>query len=258
MRFRLTCLALGLLPLAAAVGAQPSGLSITGGYAVSAFDGDRLAELGETYSDFYVARLDGPVELLPTGSEAFSVGATARIDAGGMAAAFGVQLGRDAFDVTTRFENGSGDHVTTETSDLAAWTELTLPVGPLAVGGHAGGLFREVRIESATVYADGSESLGSEFRLNGVYTASATSLEVGPVVALQLGSRILVPLRVLFPFEIASVGLPLTDNDTFQGNDTFPRDFDRFVADDFGTDDEAAVSDRDFVGRRIVVGVEIR
>ena len=37
-----------------------------------------------------------------------------------------------------------------------------------------------------------------------------------------------------------------------------PRDFDRWAADQSGVDDGAAVSDRDYVGPRLQVGVELR
>lgn len=247
-----------LLTLAATASAQPSGLYLTGSVARSDFDADRLALLGETYSAYYRARLDAPVDLLPAGGEAFSVGATGRINVG-LAAAFGYQYGESSFEATSRFENGSGDHVTTRAADHAAWIETTVGLGPVVVGAHMGGLFRGMRIESATVHADGSESLGSEYRMNGVYTGSTTVFEVGPVVAFQIGDRILVPARVLFPVEFGgTTRLELTDFDTRQGNDYFPRDFDRFAADPTGSDFGATVSDRDFVGRRLQVGVELR
>ncbi len=250
-------LLLGLL-LATGAAAQPTGLYLTGGFARNRIDADRLALLGETYSAYYAARLDGDVQLLPSDADAFVVGATGRLNPGGFAAAFGYQYGRATFDATSEFEDGSGDHVATRTLDHAFWVELSFELGPLAVGGHAGGLARGTRIESATVYPDGSESLGSEYRLNGIYTASTSFLEAGPVVALQIGDRLLIPVRVLFPFEIDDTRLPALDFDTYQGNDSFPRDFDRFVVDSAGNDDGAAVSDRDFVGRRIVVGLELR
>ncbi|PAP76195.1 hypothetical protein [Rubrivirga marina] len=251
---------LALLLLAASASAQPSGLYLTGAFSRTQFDGDRLALLGETYSDVFSTVLDAPVDFLPGEHTHPALGAAVRIGGGGLGAGFAYQVGRATSDEASAFSNGRGNRVQARTLDHVVTIDLTGQLGPLVVGGSFGGMFRGVRVEVATTYPDGSESLGSEFVFNGVYTASSTYFEVGVLGGLAVGDRVFVPVRLLFPVEtFGEDRLPATDFDASRNGKTYlPRDFGRYLADPNGLDDGAAVSDRDYVGLRLQVGVELR
>ena len=251
-------LAAGLL-VAMGARAQPSGVYVTVAYSQARYDGDRLGELGTTYSTFFAEALDAPVDFLP-GAQAYpSAGVTGRLKVDGFGAGLTYQLGRATSDVSSAFENGRGNRVQSRTLDHVVTMDITGQFGPVVVGASAGGMFRGVRVEVATTYPDGSESLGSEFAFNGVYTTSSPYFEAGVLGGLMLGDRLFIPVRVLFPLEISDTRLPVTDYDASRnGKNYLPRDFDRWAADPSGVDDGAAVSDRDYVGPRLQVGVELR
>ena len=251
-------LAAGLL-VAIGARAQPSGVYVTGAYSQARYDADRLGQLGTTYSSYFAESLDAPVDFLPGEQMTPALGVTGRLSSGSIGFGLTYQLGRATSDVASTFENGRGNRVQSRTLDHIVTMDLTGQFGPVVVGASAGGMFRGVRVEVATTYPDGSESLGSEFAFNGVYTASSPYFEVGALGGLALGDRLFIPVRVLFPLEISSTRLPVTDYDASRnGKNYLPRDFDRWAADPSGVDDGAAVSDRDYVGPRLQVGVELR
>lgn len=249
-----------LLLAALGVQAQPSGLYLTGAYSQAQFDGDRLGELGTTYSDFFADVLDAPVDFLPGEQVYPSVGVAGRLRLDSFGAGVTYQLGRATSDVSSAFSNGRGNRVQSRTLDHVVTIDMTGQFGPVVVGASGGAMIRGVRVEVATTYPDGSESLGSEFDFNGVYTASSPYFEAGVLGGLVLGNRLFVPVRLLFPVEYAGEDrLPATDYDASRnGKNYLPRDFDRYLADPNGVDDGAAVSDRDYVGPRLQVGVELR
>jgi len=251
-------LLLALAPALAA--AQPTGLYLVGGLARSQYRAEPIELFNQTYSDYYVQRLDGPVDLLPTGGTSPAVGGLVRVNLGAVAFGFGYTISREAAEARSTFENGSGNLIATRTQTHAATVEVTTDAAaPLVLGTSFGGLFRGVRVGAAAVFPDGSESYGSEYRLNGVYTASTTYFEAGLIAGLAVGDRVVIPVRVSLPIEPFPDRIALTDYDLYQLNSYFPRDFDRFVADQTGLDeDEAALADRDFVGPRVQVGVEVR
>lgn len=251
-------LLLALAPALAA--AQPSGLYVTGALARSQYRAESVAQFNDSYSAYYTQRLDAPVELLPERGSGITYGALGRVNLGTLAVGFGYSISRESSEARSTFENEAGDRVATRTQTHAATIEVTTDaLRPLVLGASFGGLFRGVRVASATVYPDGAESYGSEYRLNGVYHGAPTYFEAGLIAGVSLGNRVFLPVRVHVPMDLLGNDLALTDSDVYQLNSYFPRDFARFVADGTGTDEsEAALKDGDFVGPRIQVGVELR
>ena len=121
---------------------------------------------------------------------------------------------------------------------------------------------REDVVRAAWVYPDGSESLGSEYWVNGIYRDAGGSrflFEGGAALRIALTDRITVPVRVLFdlPEPGGALGIPLSDTDVRTLNDTFPLDFQRWSADPASLDTEAAVHPEHFEGMRIEAGIEV-
>jgi len=249
-----------LLTLAAAGAAQESGIYLTGGWSQARFDEEAMAEFNTSYSTFYQQRLSGPVELLPAQASSPVFGAMGRINLGGVAMGIGYTVARAETDNRAMFENQSGNRITSRTLDHYVSTEVTTDaLGGLMLGGSFGGAFRGVRIRSAAIHADGSESLGSEYRIAGVYTAAKTYFEMGLIAGLPLGDRVMLPVRVLFPLDVFTDRIAVSDTEVRQLNQYFPRDFARFANDPWGNaESEAALAGQDFVGMRIQFGLEMR
>jgi len=239
--------------------AQPSGIYVIGAYSRAQYDGDRLSELGTTYSTTFADVLVAPVDFLPGEQMIPSLGVTGRLNVGFLAGGLTYQVGQATSDVSSAFANGRGNRVQSRVRDHVVTIDMTGQFGPVVVGGSFGGMFRGVRVEVATTYPDGAESLGSEFVFNGVYTTSSPAFEAGVLAGVTLGDRVFIPVRLLFPVDVSQDRLPVTDFDASRnGKNYLPRLFDRFLADPTGRDDNAAVSDRDYVGPRLQIGVELR
>lgn len=235
-----------------------SGLRVHAGVSRLAFDGDRVDRFDRTYSDFYAQRLEGDVDLLPSSLDVFALGAGWNFDLDGLSVGLDYTYGWGSSGAASEFENGSGDRVTLDVGEHVVGLDmLYYPVSQFGAGVVMTGTFRNLSLSSRTVYPDGVESLGGEYRLNGVYTASPASLEAGGVVRLAVGpvtvrGRYAVPL----PGLSNTVSLPLTDYDLEQLNNGFPRDFSRWAADPTGSDEGAMLKDTDFVGARLDFGLE--
>ncbi|MBN8589190.1 MAG: hypothetical protein J0L94_12820 [Rhodothermia bacterium] len=137
----------------------------------------------------------------------------------------------------------------------------------LGVGGKRGfinalmqGQFRNSTITYYTVYQDGSRSIGYEFDINGYYEVSTPEIMAGVSAGLRLGKRVIIPIQVVFPVWLPGGDtINMTDYDTsrYRSND-FPREFDFWVKDRLGVDQENALTQGDFRGVRISVGLEIQ
>lgn len=230
---------------------------LRGGLARLAYDADRTETFDETYSDYYAARLDGPTDLLPETSSGLAVGAGWR-SAGALRFGVTYDYAGTGSDARSRFENDGGDRVETRVRDHALAADVSLALGPRAsVGAVAAATLRRVRITSRTVHADGSESLGGEYSLNGVYDGDAVGFAAGAQARLALTRFLGVVGRVLVPLGEpgGGLGIPLRDDDLGQLNTSFPRDFERWLAD--ALDDGGALTPEDFAGPRLELTLEL-
>lgn len=250
-------LLLSLLALAAVAAEAQITLGVSAGASRAQFDAERVDRFDETYSAYYAQRLDGDVDLLPDAVDLLTLGARMDVPLGGLSFGVDYAYGWGSRDAASVFENGSGDRVTLDVTEHVVGTDMLFyPVEQLGVGAVVTGTFRGLRLTSRSVYADGSESLGGEYRLNGVYRASPSSLEIGGVARVHLGP-LAVRGRYAVPLPLSSaVSLPLTDYDLEQLNNGFPRDWDRWLADATGSDEGAQLQDTDFQGPRIDIALE--
>ena len=250
-----------LLALCAALSAPAiaqSSLVLRGGLARMGYDAGRTETFDETYSGRYVARLDGPTDLLPETGDGVSVGAGWR-SVGRVSVGLTYDYAWAGSDARSRFENGAGDRVETRIRDHALAADVSVGVLPrVSVGAVAAATFRRVRITSRAIHADGSESLGGEYTLNGVYDGDAVGFEGGGQVRLGLTRRLAVVGRALVPLGSpgGDLGIPLRDDALGQLSTSFPRDFDRWFVD--ALDDGAALTPEDFTGLRLQVTLELR
>lgn len=241
--------------------AQSSGVYLTGSWSRVSYDADAMTMFNDTYSDYFVLRLEGPVELLPTGDGSLGLGFMLRMDAGSFGLGLGYTLSRAFSDNTALFENNAGRRIETRTLDHIVVAELTMnALAPLTLGAVFTGNFRGVKVRSVSIHPDGVESWGSEYILNGVYTGSAPHLEVGLLAGYQVNDRVFIPVRILYPFTFIPDRMLLKDYEVDHLNQYFPMDYHRYIQDPMGQlEDEIGLADKDFYsGLRIQFGVEIR
>ncbi len=160
------------VPLVTAASGHPFGLYLTGAFLNTRFDGDRLALLGETCSDYVATTLDASGDVLPEERTHPAFGATGRYSSGTIGVGLVYQFGRATSDETSAFNDRRDNRGHAQMVDHVVTMGLTAQLGPVVVGSSFGGLFRGVLAEVAVMCLDGAESFGSEFRSNGVPTAA--------------------------------------------------------------------------------------
>ncbi len=251
------------LVLAASASAQTGGLALTGGFTRLGYDGQTLDTFDRTFSEYYVQRLDAPVDLLPDYVQGVSGGITARVKSGGVEFALGYTHASGSSDARAVFENGSGLRVGTKSIDQSTFLEVLVAVLPrVTLGPVVRASLREDVIRAAWVYPDGAESVGSEYWINGIYRDAGGSrflFEAGGTLRLAITDRITIPVRVMFdlPEPGGELGIPMKDYDVLALNDTFPLDFHLWSVDRIGNDTEAAVQPEHLEGMRFEAGVEV-
>ena len=257
---RLASLALAAALAAPATVAQTTGLYLYAGMEAHKIDPrGRIADFSETYNATMGAAAINPMGALETTRvrPVVGLGFKLRVD----------RLGFDTY-LAGALESpqtvrstvaGNFQHVVEMDVNDQMWgVSLTYQLNDrLFVGATTDAIVRRATVRAKTVYADGSESFGSEQRINGIYTADESFLGVGGTVGVTFG-RFTPTVRLLWPIEIDDTPIPLTDYNTYQGNDYFPSDYARFANDPYGLDDGAVLHGRDFVGPRLTVGVDVR
>ncbi len=247
-----------LLSGTAPLHAQGFGLAVSGGFDRARIDREGyLADFADSYNAYYTQRIKAPIEPFAQARQRPVVGGTLSYGIDRLYVSFFGQLALDPAEERTADLTGLKNHVSVDLNDLLVGGDVALRFGPVSVGGTYAGTFRRATVLFDTEYADGSVSRGTEYRINGRYTSDNAYLEFGPMLALHFG-RISVPVRVYFPYELGEGRTPLTDDDVYELNAYFPSNWPRYLNDASGLDESNAVSDRDFAGPRVQVGIEFR
>ena len=259
MRLPLALLLAAALAVPAA--AQASGLYLVGFADRTSFDDFATSAFAETYNAYYAQRIERELPAFEADPVGATVGGLWRLNVGGPALALGyTYTARPGYDETADL-GGVGQRFTLDAWDHTVWAEGTIGLGPAFVGGFMTALLRGQRVTARTVYADGSESLGTEYTLNGTYTGYTSGNEVGVTAGIALGDRLVVPVRYVVTTATYLANRednPIADDDVFELNSAFPREFDRFLRDRNGLDFGNALSGDDFHGPRLLVGLELR
>ncbi|MEO1449296.1 MAG: hypothetical protein AAFV07_07180 [Bacteroidota bacterium] len=178
----------------------------------------------------------------------------------GFAIGFYVTFGRKEIRQEAEFQNGLKTRTDLKVGDLNAVYDLGIHIKhTLFIQVHMAGRFRENELALGYVYQDGSYSLGDEYDILGVYTASTTTLDLGGSIGLKLGP-LYIPVSISFPTNAFSDDglLSLLDFDKRQARWTdLPRDFDTWVNDPANIDlDNGFVRAESFRSVRINIGAE--
>ena len=236
-----------------------------GDYERATFVDHDINDFFRSYNAYYGGNMKMPFDTL--GSDASShlnFGGGLRFfteGAVGFSSGLLVTYGKGSTDNTAVFQND----ITTQT-DFAFrdWTlqfDLGINIKQfLFLHGHMTGRFRKTVMDLGYIYQDGSYSLGNEYDILGVYSASTNSLDVGASVGLRLGP-VYIPLTISFPTNFASDDglLTLVDFEKRQIRwGDLPRDFPTWVDDPANIDlDTGFVRARSLAAMRISLGIEI-
>ena len=235
-------------------------------YNRAAIDASGLNGFVDSFNEFWGSQLASPYESYDQYSFSMpNVGLGYRFIAGekaGFTANTHVLYGQKEDTHASTWTTGVQNEVNTRLRDIRwnfsmgiHWKSL------LFVEGFFGSTFRSISLKHYTIYPDGSRSLSSEYKLNGLYRGTTTAIDLGFQVSLKLGPLLLFG-RISNPmnnFPPAKDIVALSDANTvnFPPND-FPTNYAvwatepiRFVEEDLGLKTDS------FEGRRMTIGLEL-
>jgi hypothetical protein len=218
-----------------------------------------------SYNAYYGANMAQPFDTLaPTVFSHPNFGLGLRFTGGGIIAPTGgffITYGRMTHAARAEYANGIQTAADFMVRDLNVVTELGLSIGRvLSLSAVMAGYFRRSVVDMAYIYQDGTYSLGNEYDLLSVHSASVTSLDFGAAAALRLG-RFNFPVSITFPNQLISDEGLLTfldyDERQIRWSD-IPRDYATWADDPASIDlDEGFVRAESLRSLRITFGVEV-
>lgn len=130
----------------------------------------------------------------------------------------------------------------------------------LFIDGYFDANIRKLTLEHATIYQDGSRSLSSEYKLNGFYNGTVTSIDLGVQTGLRFG-QFFFYLKPSWAMSLEAFGKDLITVQDYNSNayppNDFPADYAVYATDPIGfVEQDLGVKIDDFEGVRFSVGVE--
>lgn len=242
-----------------------AGFFVNADYSFSRFDTGDMNGFVNSFNAFWGDDLSAPYQEF-TGTEfshpSFGAGfrfiSTGKV---GFSGGTGFLWGRDRHRHQATWKNGVVNELFFKTRDVQ-WNATTgMHFGnkvflEFTYGGH----FRKLFMEHATIYQDGSRSLGSEYKLNGLYSSLVSSFEWGWQAGVRFGSLMVFARGVnpLANFPPAKNLVTHQDYDTahYPPND-FPSDYELYATDFIGfVEQDKGVKADSFEGPRFTIGVE--
>ncbi|MEO1807791.1 MAG: hypothetical protein AAFU33_23450 [Bacteroidota bacterium] len=126
---------------------------------------------------------------------------------------------------------------------------------------HLTGYVRTIDLTHTTIYQDGSRSITSEYKLNGVYTGVETLMQWGPMVTINLGganifARWSIGTNLLFQDSAGLLALLEEDSHFFPPTD-LPQDYRLWAEEPVEfLEKDLGVKTSSFGGGRVVFGLE--
>lgn len=155
------------------------------------------------------------------------------------------------------FQNGIGYDFGLKMRDHLVYIEGGVGIkGRVFVNACADFLIRKGTMRSATVYQDGTKSIGTEYDLNGMYTGSTVAFAPG----ISIGARVwhfFINGRLLYSIPMLKSTLYLTDYSVmrYRSHD-FPKDFGVFINDVSGSNQENGIKADGLNGLLLQVNLE--
>ncbi|MDP5170639.1 MAG: hypothetical protein NWR72_10365, partial [Bacteroidia bacterium] len=254
-----------LFPLLLSAQESRVGLTIRADYGNYTMPEIDLNDFYRGYNAYYGSNMKVPFDTLsPTvfSHPNYGLGVRASIgDNVGLATGLFITRGNSRFSQQATFQN----NIITQTDfDVTDWT-CQIDVGVhlfhfLYLQGHMAGHFRNTQMDLGYFYQDGSYSIGNEYDILGVYTASTTTIDFGASAMIRVW-KVIIPVSISFPSNMLSDGglITLTDFDASRVRWTdLPRDYATWANDPANLDlDTGFVRAQSLQSVRINIGLEI-
>lgn len=240
---------------------QNSGLVILGGYQAS---GTKTADLNRFVSSFnayYHGVIPSPLsEYKMVQSHGYNVGGGYRYlnRERTTFSFFGGYAFASAFNRNSAtFANGIGMDFAHKMRDHQIFLETGVGIkGVVFINACLDFMFRKTSLRSATVYQDGTKSIGGEYDINGMYTGTTNAFAPG----ISVGGRVwnfFLTGRVLYTLPFLKTPLYLTDYSAWRyRSHNFPQDFGEFIADVDGSNQENGINANNYNGLLIQLNLE--
>ena len=224
-----------------------------------------LNDFYSSYNAYYAGVIPQPFDTINPGdfSHAAYGGAIRYFTPGtiGFQTGLFVTYGKQQVQRKALFQNGIGSQTDWEVRDLNLQYDLGLSIYQfLNISAHIAGRFRNTELAFGYMYQDGSYSLGNEYDILGVYSASTTTLDFGWSVGIKI-KRVYVQMGMSYPSNAFSDDglLTLMDFDERQIRWTdLPRDYTTWANDPTNLDlDNGFVRAMSLRSRRFNIGFEI-
>ena len=265
---RLYCLIILLSPLFGhAQGGFSGGVYFLGEYSLDKFETEGMNSFVSTFNDFWGNKLSQPYEEF-TGNE-FSHGNFGMgfrvISSGhvGFSAGTAFLYGRKTFTHSATWNNGVVNDLDFYARDLQWSINLGIHIENLLfLEAYADANIRKLEMGHYTVYQDGSRSLSSEYKLNGLYTGTVSSMDVGFQAGLRLYNYFMIFCKPTWPMKNFPPGKDLIGLDDYTTVNyppsEFPSDYRLYATDpvSFVEQDKGVKTDQ-FEGFRLAFGIEI-
>lgn len=234
------------------------------GYSIDQFDASGLNEFHSSFNSFWGTALDQNWENI-SGNELshpfFALGvrgiSTKKV---GLSWAIGFQYGKGGFKNATTWSSGiiQRYHLTARhymwTANFGAAIKSKYLID-LYISGTA----KNLGLRYSTLYPDGSESIGTEYRLNGYYSGLTSALEVGPQFTYRRRA-LAAYIRISWPIPNFPPAKNIVTLQDYSSNHYPPTDFpENYVT--YATDPITFVENNDglltdqFEGRRFSIGI---
>ncbi|MBI1226536.1 MAG: hypothetical protein GC192_14980 [Bacteroidetes bacterium] len=243
-----------------------AGFSLITEYSYSSFDTKGMNGFVNTFNEFWGQKLSKPYSEF-SGHEfshpKFGIGFRFLTQGNaGFTASTAFLYGRKKYQHSATWANDVQNELDFKVRDLS-WTVTTgMHIRNaifLEVFFDANG--RKLEMAHATIYQDGSKSLSSEYKLNGLYTGKIASSDIGLQLGFRLGPILLYckPTWALKNFPPGKDLVTLDDytNVNYPPTD-FPSDYRKYTTDPLGyVEQNLGVKTDDFEGFRLAFGAEL-
>jgi hypothetical protein len=247
------------------VGFSQIGLKLTAEYSINRFDVQGINQFVSTFNNFWGAKLSQPFEEFKgtefshpnfgTSVMYFTPGNV------GFTMSSGFLLGKSRYQHQATWSNGVVNEMAFRVRDLMWTATMGIHIkNTVFMETYIDANGRKMSMEYAAIYQDGSRSISSEYKLNGLYSGTVASFDYGFQVGLRYKS-LMVYVRPSwaaknFPPAKGLVTLQDYNSNNYPPND-FPMDYTTYATDPIGfVEQNLGVKMDDFEQFRLAFGVE--
>ncbi len=244
-----------------------TGLKLCAEYSLNQFETQGMNQFVETFSAFWGTKISTPYQSF-TGKELshpnFGVSfykAYGEAGESGFSLGTGILAGRGKYRNEAVWSNGVKNELFITARDIMWTANLGFHIKHrIYIDGYIDANIRKVEMEHATIYQDGSRSLSSEYKLNGFYNGTVTSLDYG----LQAGIRIqkfFLYIKPSWAMALEAFGKDLITIQDYNSNNyppnDFPANYEVYATDPFSfVSQDLGVKIDDFEKFRLAIGIE--